>query len=489
MEPRQHRLMILVSAMTLGILFHPGSAALAQTHSPSGLELPQIFRGSDNSDPGSDTPWWESFDDAVLTELVGEAMAANHDVASATARLDAAGERVVQTRAPLLPNLNLDASLNATPSNAQTFQTGGSGSIPGSTLPDVIGNGSALLTLSYQFDLFGRQVEALRASRDNEAAAEDDRDALAATVASQVAEAYFDVLAAQEQLEIIDRQVTTQESMLELTQSRYEQSDAAASDVLQQRQQIASTRSNRPVAEATLRRALQRLALLRGETSYATTQARIPESARLPQQVPPPPATGRPIDLLENRPDLRAAQARLDAAQHQRRSRSRAALPTLGISGSAGGSLFIGDEADTQATWSVGTTLSVPLFRGLSNVAATREARATVREAEHLLDQGLLQASSDVEGALAAERENRAQLAEHQRMLEAAEQAYTVARRSYAGGIGNYLSVMTALATFQASELTVLQSRRNVLSARTQLYQALGGQWTQGLGSRGEGGR
>jgi len=333
MKQRPRKLLSVCSTMLCAL------AVSSQAHAQTGdetIDLPATFQGADNSDAVDPNPWWESFDDQASTELVSQAIAANHDVAATEARLDAAGERVVQTRAPLLPSLSFDASLTAQPSNSQTFQMGAS--IPGmESENDVMGSGSALLRLSYQFDLFGRQLEAVRASRDNEAAAEDDLDTMAVTVANQVAEAYFDVLAAREQIEIIERQVASQESMLELTQSRYEQADAAASDVLQQRQQIASVRSNRPVAEATLRMALQRLAVLLGRTSQETTtiQAQIPESARLPD-LPPPPATGRPTDLLENRPDLRAAQARLDAAHHQRRSSERAFLPTLGISGTAG---------------------------------------------------------------------------------------------------------------------------------------------------------
>ena len=121
-------------------------------------------------------------------------------------------------------------------------------------------------------------------------------------------------------------------------------------------------------------------------------------------------------------------------------------------------------------------------------MGATREARAGVREAESALEGGLLQASSDVEGALAAERERSEQLEANQQMLSSARDAFDVARRSYASGVGSYLSVMTALSSFQQAELTVLQTRRNVLAARMELYQALGGSWTRGLAARSEGG-
>jgi NodT family efflux transporter outer membrane factor (OMF) lipoprotein len=444
----------------------------------------------DDGQPGAldSSPWWESYDDPLLTELIEEAIAANHDVDAALARLDAAEERIVQTRAPMLPMLSAEASLSAQPSESLTFRMGGMPTGGGTTMPEVIGSGSALLSLNYQFDLWGMQMEALRASQASATASADDLDAMAFSVAGQVGESYFDVLAAQQQIAVVNRQIETQSSLLELLESRYRQGDGQASDVLQQRQQVASARANLTSAQTTLRVALQRLALVLGRSSTSELRTMISDSATLPEP-PPLPPTGRPADLLESRPDLRASSARLESSRHQLRSSRRAFLPTLGISGSAGGELFISDEADAQTTWNVGMNLSLPLFNGLSNVASTREAEANIREASASLEGALLQASTEVEGALDLERESEETLEAHRDMLVAAQEAFESAQRSYVGGVGSYLSVMTALSSLQQAELLVLQSERNVLSARGDLYQSLGGSWTRGLATRGTGGR
>lgn len=434
------------------------------------------------------SPWWESYNDAVLTRLIEEAIDANHDVDAALARLDAAEERIVQTRAPMLPMLSFDASLSAQPSQSLTFQMGGMPTGGGSTMPEVIGNGAAMLNLNYQFDIWGMQLEALRSSRSSAEASGEDLDAVAFAVAGQVGESYFDVLAAHEQIDIVNRQIETQSSLLELLETHYRRGDAQASEVLQQRQQVASSRANLTSAQTTLRVALQRLALVLGRSSSTELRAMIPDSTALPEP-PPLPPTGRPADLIESRPDLRASMARLQSSRHQLRSSRRAFLPTLGISGSAGGQMFIGDEADAQSTWNVGMNLSLPLFRGLSNVASTREAEANIREASSSLEGALLQASSEVEGALELERESGETLEAHEQMLVAAQEAFESARRSYVGGIGGYLSIMTALSSLQQAELLVLQSQRNMLSARSDLYQSLGGSWTIGLAAHRSGGR
>jgi multidrug efflux system outer membrane protein len=447
--------------------------------------------------------WWLRWNDPVLVQLVEEALTSNHDMAAAIARLEVAEAQVRRAAAPLWPTLSFDGAVNAQPLDSLGFQfkelfgmgqpAGGGGGVTvggapsGPELPEVLWNTSAMFNLRYPVDLWGRTVLTYRASQALREAALGDRDAFAAALTIQVGTAYADMAAAQQQIVVIEEQIELNRSLLELIQLRYEQGQATGAEVLQQRQQLAAAEALLPQARAVGRMARQRLNVLRGQRPNETDPVGVREAGtRLLDlsRLPPLPGTGRPAQLLNHRPDLRAAQARLVAAERQVRAARRAALPTLALSAQAGGQGFRANEFRHQGLWGAGVSLSVPLFQGLSEYAAIREARAQVRAAEETLHQAALQAVAEVEGALASAQEQEEQRDAHQRMLEAAQQAFSVTRDSYAAGIGTYVSVLAALGARQQAELTMVQTRRAVVGARLQLWQALGGAWTQDLGAQ-----
>jgi len=475
----------LVLLFALLVAGAPGVAS-AEAALASWLDSTTFDGGGERGEGAFSDAWWEAFDDDALTTLVSAAVEGNHDVAISASRRDAAEARADSVRAGLMPTLTFDVSASGSPSSAQGFQFGGMPTMPGAEEPpDVVYSGSALFNLRYQVDLWGQQTLAHRSARRSVDASESDVDATAANLSVQVGGAYFDAVAAAEQIQIIEAQIELNESLLEVAELRYRQGGSSASDVLQQRQQLAGARARLPGARGTLRTARQRLAVLTGRRPGDEVTVSYAEA--LPD-LPPAPATGAPRDLLEHRPDLRAGRHRVRAAREQRRSSERAALPALGLSAQGGGQAYLSEEYSRIGYWSVGVDLSLPLFRGLSEAASRREARASEREAEHVLEGAVLQAITDVESAVASEQEGTEQLEADHEQLEAARLAYESARDSYVSGVGTYLATLTALVTYQSSQITVLQSHRSLLGARLELHGALGGPWTERLGARAPGG-
>ncbi|MBT3220746.1 MAG: TolC family protein, partial [Proteobacteria bacterium] len=286
---------------------------------------------------------------------------------------------------------------------------------------------------------------------------------------TRIAGAYFDVVAATEQLKIVETQVAANADLLELIELRYENSESTALDVLQQRQQVAASQTMPAQARVQLRNAQVQLGILVGniEDSVATSKV-------LPV-LPGPPPTSVPGDVVEARPDLRAASNRLDGAHRRKLSAFRALLPTLQISGQAGYQANYFTEFDTQSTWGVGYSLSVPMFQGGRGHAAIRQARAAEDGASHAYSQLVLQALGEVELALTLEAEQNIQLAAVEKQVEAARLAYQESRSQYALGLTNYLSILVALNTLQQAELSELSVRRQLLNSRVQLHDALGG--------------
>lgn len=292
----------------------------------AGHPLPvESFRVEAEAAPVAERPWWETFGDASLAELIVQGLAGNNDLGAASSRAESARARADQALAPLFPALNLTATGSASPSSSLGFQTGGLPTVPGApTLPEVVYSGSAYASMRYSVDLFGRQLLAYQASLHGARASEQDRDGLG--LSSLIAQAYFDAVAAAQQVAVIERQIEIARSLAEMTQLRYERGGTSGADVLQQRQQLAATRARLPPARSQLHLARQRLGVLLGRPP---DQALPQVPARLPAP-PAPPGLGMPAALLENRPDLRGALARLEASRSLTLSTQRALLPAWG---------------------------------------------------------------------------------------------------------------------------------------------------------------
>jgi outer membrane protein, multidrug efflux system len=423
-------------------------------------------------------PWWTVFADDELASLVEQGLTGNRDLAAAWGRVEQAQARTVQTLSPVLPSVSFDVLESTSPYDSLGFQFGGLPSGPGGDAdddPEVYHSGSAMLNVRVPLNLWNGTLSAVHASRFDAAASEGDGEAQAMALASRIAGAYFDVLAAREQVQIVRGQIEAHDALLELTQLRYRQSDASALDVLQQKQQQASTQAMLPQARVTLRTQENQLAALLGRSEPVTVLG-----SSLPN-LPPAPATGTPADLADNRPDLRASDARLVAARSRKDAAVGALAPSLSLSGNVGTQLIYFDELDTQETWGLGASLSIPLFQGARNWAALIEARAGQRVAADSHSQAVLQAIGDVENAVVREQETAEQLRAHQAQLDAARLAFDESRRHYESSLTSYLTVLTALSSQQQAELSVLSTRRSLLDARIRLYESLGGAWTDGL--------
>jgi outer membrane protein TolC len=216
-----------------------------------------------------------------------------------------------------------------------------------------------------------------------------------------------------------------------------------------------------------------------------------PARAELPK-LPDLPDTGVPADLLEQRPDVRAAARRVQAADRRVGAAIAARLPTIRlgatpgwtwikaeIGGNFGG--MGGEQTNTGFVWSVNATLNVPIFDGFQRTSQIHVRRAEVQEAIATYGQTLRQAMVEVENALAQERRQRERIGHLEKRVEVLGDTLEAARDRYRQGLSDFLPVLTALVNQQQAELDLLSGRRQVLSQRIQLHRALGGTWTREL--------
>ncbi len=494
--------MIIALHLTAAMAANPGAIDLAAD---------RTFSRTSESSPVPTTPWWQALGDPQLERLVEEGLGGNNDVGAAWARVRQAQAGTGSALAPLLPSASFDVSANGQPAAQSAFCQVGAidfgpsafeliaplyqlvgdladgqpldpaalPELPQTEAPaafDFCWTGSALFNVGWQVDAFGRGLLAHRAARFDADAARGDRDAQALAVSTQIAEAYLDVVAANHQVEIVQEQLDAQQALLEVIELRFEQGSATALDVLQQRQTVAGTEALLPSARIVQRTRGASLAVLLGRAPDG-----VPEVGAALPETPELPATGMPADLLDNRPDLRAASARLGSATARKRSAVRSLLPTLRLQANAGWQFADSNEFSSIEAWSVGGTLSVPLFNGGATHAAIRQSKAVEDASVYAWNQAVLGALRDVESAMVSDTEQAARHAAVQRQAVAADQAMQESTERYLAGLDSYLSVLASQNADLGAELSELQAHRDRLSARIQLHTSLGGRWTDDI--------
>lgn len=428
--------------------------------------------GAHDADPGR---WWTSFGDPDLDRLMKLALEENLQLRQAWARLDQAKAMERAAAAGFFPNVQASLSAGRSQSAPRPFALPGAGE---QTVPGVESNNfGASLPVSYELDVWGKVRAGYFAAERDTTAARADVEAAAMTITASVTERWFDVVEQRALRQLLDRQMTVNRTNLELVQLRFGEGDAGLSDIYQQQQQIQRVESQLTLARGQARVAEQQLAVLLGSIPKSVLS-----SARTTLPDPPPlPTKGIPASMLERRPDVRAAKARVVAADYRVAQAIAARLPSLTLSGSLGfGSADLA-ELFKSFVWSITGAITGTIWDGGKLDAEVDRSQAVVDERLAAYGEKLLTALVEVESALVQERSARDQIAILERQVDTAQRTLDSARRRFVAGLGNYLSVLTAETSLQAAEQQLLTARRQLLSQRVQVYRALGSHWTREL--------
>ncbi|MBP7828460.1 MAG: efflux transporter outer membrane subunit [Kiritimatiellae bacterium] len=457
------------SGLLGGVILLASSCALVRPdrERAAPVDLPGEF-SSDGGRAVSTNRWWTSFDSPALDALVEQALASNFDIRKAWARLDQARELAIQAGADRWPGLNLDASAR----RAKTIST-----VTGAPVAATADTFALGVAASYEVDLWGRVSAGAKAARYDWQASRGDLETAALSVAAELAETWFAAIEQQAQLRLLNDQLEVSRSYRELTELRFQQGQASALDVYQQRQQEASVRAQIPPVEA-------RLAVLKNALAVLTGKAPGRLDAEIADRLPDAPArpgAGLPADLLQNRPDVRAAAARLRAADERVHAAVANRLPTLRLTGGAGYQNAELEDLFDDWIWNLAAGLTGPILDGGRRASEARRTRAAAEEALNAYGQTLLKALREVEDALVQEDRQRELLDRQREQLDLARQTLTEARARYRAGLSDYLPVLTALQTTQILERGAIAAHRQWLSYRLQLHRALGGDWTREL--------
>jgi outer membrane protein, multidrug efflux system len=463
---RKHRTWIF-SLACAGALLALSSCAVHQrqeTHTPP-TTVPDAFTQG-GSNPHRSNPWWLDFNDAQLTGLIESVHAENLDLKTAWARLDQFAAIAKQSGALLYPQVNLNTSASRA-RNAYTF----SGAQQTSTTTQLQFN----LAASYEIDIWKKIDAARRAALLDYQASYEDIQATGLLLTSQIAQLWINAIGYEADMQLLQKQITTNQTFLELVELRFSQGLASAVDVYQQRQQLKATQAELPQTLSNRDVLIQEMAVL---VNIAPRADALSIRETFPELSPMPP-TGLPVTLLSERPDIRAALRRIEAADYRIGAAIADRYPTLRLTGSAGTS---GNEiSDLFDNWiaNLAGSLAAPLLDGKRREGVVEQNQARLQELLFTYGKKVQTAIKDVEIALTKEKHLEDFIGELTLQVGIAQAELREARSRYVNGQSDYLPVLRALQSLQAVERRQLAVQKSIFINRIQLYGALGNSWTQ----------
>jgi multidrug efflux system outer membrane protein len=443
--------------------------ALGPNYKRPDAHAPPAFRGG----PGAaeqasfaDLPWFEAFHDEILRQLITTTLANNYDLRIAVARVEQARGAAIAARSPLFPQIGYGFDADR-----------GQGSSFGNPFPGLKTENAffGAVNAAWEVDLWGRLRRLDEAGQAQLLASNEARRGVIVTLVGDVAQAYYELLELDLQLDIAKQTTESFTRSLKLFQQRFEGGVGSKLDTSRARAALASTAAAIPQLQQLIILKENEIGILLGQNA-----APIARNKTLLQQIMPPEIpVGLPSTLLERRPDVRQAEDQLRAANANVGVALADFFPRIGLTALYGGaSTDLGQIAATSSkAWSVGADVSGPIFQGGRIYAEYLQAKAAWQEAKLRYQQTALNAFREVADALAARQRLEEVRAQQSIAVVSYEEAVNISLERYTAGKANYYEVLEAQQQLFAAQNSLAQTQRDQLLAVVQLYRTLGGGW------------
>jgi NodT family efflux transporter outer membrane factor (OMF) lipoprotein len=428
------------------------------------LDIPAHYREAAPGAPDAAVPavdWWRGFRSSELTTLMESAQINNLDIAVAIAQIVQADAQVGIFGAPLLPSIT---------------GTGTAERIKASGIQQPISQFSLGLTASYMVDFWGKNRATLYAAEENASVVRYNREVVTLTTIATVANTYFAILAAQDQLRVAHRNLAAADRILTLIKHQFAGGTASQLDLSQQEALVATQRASIPPLEVTLRQNIAALALLvaRAPANFHVT------GGSTTQIVVPRVTPGLPSQLLYQQPAVRLAEAQLASSNFSVEAARAAFFPQIqltaatGVQSAALASLF----GPGAFFYTLSSGLTQPLLDGYLLESELKQAKGLQLQNLQAYRKAVLLAFTDVEQALVALAQFTRQEKLQTDVVTASQKAFDVSETQFRGGTVNLLTVLQTQQTLFTAENVLVQVRLAKLLAASSLFQALGGGWT-----------
>lgn len=456
------RLTPLLAALALA------GCAIGPDYQRPASSLPESWQEAPKAEASVvDARWWTLFNDETLNGLVDQALARNADLRQAVARVEQAEAVARESGAVFLPEIDGTSNISNTKVSTSSPTYFGN-------QPTLRHTRNAMLTTSYELDIWGRVRRANEMVRADLLASEYGRDAIRLSVAGLVAANYLALRSLDAQLAVSDETLKSREESLRIVKVRVDAGLSAPIDGYQAETQLAAARAQLASQRKLRAQTEHMLALL---TANPSLKVEAGDIRQLP--LPPVPPAGLPSELIEARPDIRQAEQALVSSNAGIGLAKAGYFPKFTLTGNVGTeSRALSDlfSAGTS-TWSLGLGLFMPILDYGRTTARVDQAKAVNKQSLAAWDKALQTAYKEVRDALVGLREEGEVEAAQQARVDNAKKTLDLARLRYKAGETGYLEVLDAERTVNDAMLSLVASRQTRLAASVDLFKALGGGW------------
>ena len=438
------------------------------TDVPADYQESADFKAAHPSDEIAKGKWWEVYGDPQLNALEEQVTVSNQTLKEAQAQFAEARAAITVNRAAYYPTVSAvpSAAGNRESQTKALFGTTSPVTYADYQLPPI--------DVSWEPDVWGRVRRTVEAARAEAQATAADLANTQLSLQAELALDYFQLRGLDSQQQLLDSTVTSYEKALELTDSRYKGGVASAVDVAQAQTQLETTRAQAVDVGVDRTAFAHAIAVLIGKSPAEFSQALSPLT-QPPPAIPP----GLPSELLERRPDIAAAERRMQEANAQIGVARAAYFPTFSLTGGGG---FESQAINNLLTgpsgfWSLAGSAAELLFDGGQRRGVTQEARAAYDKSVDTYRQTTLTAFQEVEDNLSALRILEGEAKIQDAAVAAAEHSLDLSNSRYKGGVANYLEVTTAQSAALGDERADVDVLTRRMAASVLLIKALGGGW------------
>jgi NodT family efflux transporter outer membrane factor (OMF) lipoprotein len=455
-------------------IFSPGCSVGPNYHQPR-VGMPgswtEHLEGGTTNRTALVAEWWTTFRDPKLNSLIGRAIQSNYDLRIAEARLRQARAQRKVSASDFWPALDASGSYT----RERVSENGLQAVAPGVPLENNLYQ--AGFDAAWEIDVFGGKRRALEAATADVGASQEDRSDTLVTLLAEVARNYVELRGLQQRLVITRDNIKSQQDALEVTQARFKGGVASELDVTQAAALLASTRSQLPALETSIKQTMHQLAVLLGQVPGAL-RAELSEDSPIPP-TPPEVPVGLPSELLRRRPDIRRAERQLAATTARIGVQTGELFPKFSLTGSAGLSSLSASDWFTGGSkvWSMGPTVQWRIFDAGRIRANIRVENARQEEALAVYEKTVLTSLQDVENALVAYGQEQVRYRSLKEGAEADQRAVELANELYSKGLADFLNVLDAQRSLYLAQDQLVQSQKTVSQNLVALYKALGGGW------------
>ena len=434
---------------------------------------PAQFRGTTEPPaPASlaDTKWFDLFKDEKLTALVNTALAQNYDLRIASARVLQARAELGITRSQSLPTVNANGQFSVTRGSS----VGSITFIPKGTPLDAAYHTEGF-SLGWELDVWGRIRRLTEAARAQYFATEEARRGVITTLVSDVTSNYFNLREADLELTIANQTTEIAANGLRLTTLRKNGGTSTLLDVRQAEQFLYTATAQIAAAHRQIEQNENLLSLLLAKNPQAIDRGKELNELTAPPAIP----AGLPADLLARRPDIRAAEQSLIAANANIGAAKAQYFPQIELTGLLGAqsraltSLFTGPARD----WNFTPSVTLPLFNAGRIRNGVRLTEAQKQEALVGYEKSIQTAFREVSDALVNYHRTAEQRAQQELLVKALQDSVRLSNLRYTGGLDSYLQVLDAERNLFQGNLALARLKRDELVSIVSLYRALGGGW------------